>query len=99
MGGAKSAHRLIKDWKVGYMAVKKIELTKKVGSNKHSYYPRSSADVIVYDEVLNVKDILDAVIDSVEQVENRLQGRSVYMKDSTGKIVTDDAGTGLVEIL
>lgn len=81
------------------MAVKKIELFKKSANDKHKYYPKSSADIIDYDESLNVKDVLDTVIDSVDKVENRLQSSVLYMHNSNGELLTDSAGTGLIELL
>lgn len=81
------------------MVVKKINLMKKSGKDVLNYYPASSSDVIVYKESLTVKDVLDAVVDSVEQIENRLASNGVYMINSNGEIITDESGTGLVEIL
>lgn len=81
------------------MVVKKINLMKKSGENILNYYPASSSDVIVYEQSLTVKDVLDAIVDSVEQIENRLLASGVYMVDNTGEIITDEHGTGLVGIL
>jgi len=80
------------------MAAVKVELYKKNGNAVQNYYPKSSADIIDYNG-LSVEEVIDAVVDSVDTIENRLQGRSIYMKNSSGDIITDDAGTGLVEIL
>lgn len=81
------------------MVVKKINLVKKNGENTYNYHPASSADVISYEQSLTVQDVLDAIVDSVEQIENRLISNSVYMVNSNGEIITDDSGTGLVEIM
>ena len=61
------------------MVIKKINLVKKSGEDICTYHPKSSADVIVYEESLTVQDVLDAIVDSVEQIENRLASSSVYM--------------------
>ena len=79
--------------------IKKINLVKKSGENIYAYHPASSADVIAYESSLTVKDVLDAIVDSVEQVENRLNSNSVYMTDSNGEIMRDESGVGLVEVL
>ena len=81
------------------MIIRKINLVKKIGENAYNYYPASSSDVIVYEESLTVKDVLDAIVDSVEQIENRLASSGVYMVNSRGQIMTDEAGIGLVELL
>lgn len=81
------------------MVVRKINLVKKSGENIVNYYPASSADVIKYEDSLTVQDVLDAIVDSVEQIENRLASNSVYMVNNNGEIVTDESGTGLVELL
>ena len=81
------------------MVVKKINLAKKSGENVFNYYPKSSADVIVYEESLTVHDVLDAIVDSVEQIENRLANGGVYMTNNKGEIITDESGIGLVELL
>ena len=82
------------------MTIKKITLAKKEGDNVFSYHPASSADVITYTGSLTVQDVLDAIVDSVEQIENRLTNtNSVYMVDSNGEIIKDESGIGLVEIL
>ena len=81
------------------MVVKKISLAKKDGNNLVTYHPASSADVIAYGQSLTVNDVLDAIVDSVEQIENKLLSNSVYMVDSKGKIITDESGIGLVELL
>ena len=81
------------------MVVKKINLFRKDGENVVNYHPASSSDVIIYQSSLTVKDVLDAIVDSVEQIENRLASNSVYMVDSNGAIMTDKSGTGLVELL
>ena len=72
---------------------------KKSGENVYKYHPASSADVITYEESLTVQDVLDAIVDSVEQIENRLASSSVYMTNSKGEIMRDEAGIGLVELL
>ena len=81
------------------MIVKKINLTKKNDGEVCNYYPASSADVIKYEETLTVQDVLDAIVDSVEQIESRLISKGVYMVDSNGNIITDESGIGLVELL
>lgn len=81
------------------MIIRKVNLVKKANENIFTYHPVSSSDVIMYDDTLTVKEVLDAIVDSVEQVENRLQGKNVYMKDSNGTVIQDESGTGLVEIL
>ena len=81
------------------MIVRKINLVKKHGENVYNYHPASSSDVIIYEESLSVKDVLDAIIDSVEQVENRLSSTSVYMVNNKGEVITDEYGIGLVELL
>ena len=81
------------------MNVKKIKLVKKNGEDAYTYHPASSADVIKYGDSLTVQDVLDAIVDSVEQIENRLVSTGVYMVDSNGEIITDESGTGLVELL
>ena len=81
------------------MVIKKINLVKKNGGNIYNYHPASSADVIVYEASLSVQDVLDAIVDSVEQIENRLVGNSVYMTNNKGEIICDEFGTGLVELL
>jgi hypothetical protein len=81
------------------MVIKKINLVKKNGENIINCYPASSSDVITYEESLTVKDVLDAIVDSVEQIENRLSSNTVYMVDKNGEIIRDAAGTGLVELL
>ena len=81
------------------MVIKKINLVQKHGENTYNYYPASSADVISYEASLTVQDVLDAIVDSVEQIENRLISNSVYMTDSNGEIITDESGVGLVELL
>lgn len=81
------------------MVIKKINLVKKSGENVYSVHPASSADVITYEQSLTVQDVLDAIVDSVEQIENRLASSSVYMTNSSGEIITDESGTGLVELL
>lgn len=81
------------------MVIRKINLVKKSGENVYNYHPASSADVIIYEESLTVQDVLDAIVDSVEQIENRLASSSVYMTNSSGEIITDESGTGLVELL
>ena len=81
------------------MIIKKINLVKKSGENLYNYYPASSSDVITYEESLTVKDVLDAIVDSVEQIENILSSNSVYMVNNKGEIITDESGVGLVELL
>ena len=81
------------------MVIKKINLVKKNGGDIINCYPASSSDVITYEASLTVKDVLDAIVDSVEQIENRLVSNSVYMTDGNGNIIRDEAGTGLVELL
>lgn len=82
------------------MVVKKINLFKKDGEDIINFYPASSSDVVKYESSLTVKDVLDAIVDSVEQIENRLVGaNTVYMVDSNGEIITDESGIGLVELL
>ena len=81
------------------MVVKKINLTQKSGDEVINFHPASSSDVITYEQSLSVKNVLDAIVDSVEQIENRLSSNSVYMVDSKGEILTDESGTGLVELL
>ena len=81
------------------MVIRKISLVKKVGENVCNYHPASSADVIIYEQSLTVQDVLDAIVDSVEQIENRLVSNSVYMTNSNGEIITDESGIGLVELL
>lgn len=82
------------------MIIKRINLVKKNGENVYNYHPASSSDVITYEASLTVKDVLDAIVDSVEQIENRLINTSgVYMVNSNGEIITDESGVGLVELL
>ena len=81
------------------MVITKINLLQKNGENVHKYYPASSSDVIEYEDTLTVKDVLDAIVDSVEQIENRLAGKSVFMCDKNGEIIRDESGIGLVELL
>lgn len=81
------------------MVIKKINLYKKSGENIYNYHPASSASVITYEASLTVQDVLDAIVDSVEQIENRLASGGVYMTNSKGEIITDESGTGLVELL
>lgn len=81
------------------MIVKKINLVKKSGGNTYNFYPASSSDIVIYEESLTVKDVLDAIVDSVEQIENRLASNSVYMINNKGEILTDETGVGLVELL
>lgn len=81
------------------MIIKKINLVKKSGENLYNYHPVSSASVIMYEASLTVQDVLDAIVDSVEQIENRLASSGVYMTNSSGEIITDESGIGLVEIL
>ncbi len=82
------------------MVAKKIKLVKKSGENTFACYPVSSADLIMYDETLTVAEVLNAIIDSVDQVENRLQaGKSLYLRDSNGAIMYDESGIGIVGIL
>lgn len=81
------------------MVIKKINLVKKSGENIYNYHPVSSADVITYEASLSVHDVLDAIVDSVEQIENRLVSNSVYMVNSRGEVITDESGIGLVELL
>lgn len=81
------------------MVVKKINLVKKNGSDVYKFHPESNSNVIIYEDSLTVRDVLDAIVDSVEQIENRLASNSVYMTNSKGEIIKDEAGIGLVEIL
>lgn len=81
------------------MVIKKINLMQKNGDEVVNYHPTSSSDVITYEQSLSVKTVLDAIVDSVEQIENRLVSDSVYMVDSNGTILTDESGIGLVELL
>lgn len=82
------------------MVIRKINLAKKSGENIVNYHPATSSDVVTYEDSLTVKDVLDAIVDSVEQIENRLIGTGgVYMVNNSGKIITDESGIGLVEIL
>lgn len=81
------------------MVAKKIKLVKKSGENTFACYPVSSADLIMYDETLTVAEVLNAIIDSVDQVENRLQAGSLYLRDSNGAIMYDESGIGIVGIL
>lgn len=81
------------------MVVRKINLVKKDGGNTYNYHPASSADVIIYEASLTVQDVLDAIVDSVEQIENRLASSSVYMTNNNGEIIRDESGIGLVELL
>ena len=82
------------------MVIRKVNLVKKEGTKSYNYYPTSSADVIMYEQTLTVQDVLDAIVDSVEQIENRLiPSNTVYMVDSNGEIIRDASGTGLVELL
>ena len=81
------------------MVIKKVNLVKKNGGNVVTYHPASSANVITYESSLSVKDVLDAIVDSVEQIENRLISNSVYMTNSKGEILRDASGIGLVELL
>ena len=81
------------------MVVKKINLTQKNGEEVINFHPASSSDVIAYEQSLSVKNVLDAIVDSVEQIENRLSSDGVYMVDNKGTIMTDESGTGLVELL
>lgn len=81
------------------MVIRKINLVKKSGEDVYNYYPASSSDVIAYEQSLTVKDVLDAIVDSVEQIENRLSSSGVYMVNNKGEIITDESGTGLVELL
>lgn len=81
------------------MVIRKINLVKKSGENILKFHPASSADVVIYEDTLTVQDVLDAIVDSVEQIENRLVSNSVYMTDGTGKVITDESGVGLVELL
>lgn len=81
------------------MTIKKTKLAKKVGKDIFCCYPETSANVVTYD-TLTVQEVLDAIIDSVDQVENRLNGsKNVYMRDKAGAILKDSQGTQLVEIL
>ena len=80
------------------MIIKKINLYKKNGENIYECHPASNANIITYDGSLNLKDVLDTIIDSVEDIENKLN-RSIYMTDSNGNIITDESGVGLVELL
>ena len=81
------------------MVIRKINLVKKSGEDIINCYPASSSDIITYEGSLTVKDVLDAIVDSVEQIENRLVSNSIYMTNSKGEILRDEAGTGLVELL
>lgn len=81
------------------MVIRKINLMKKSGENICNFYPASSADVITYEESLTVQDVLDAIVDSVDQIENRLSSNSVYMVNNSGTVITDNSGLGLVELL
>ena len=81
------------------MIIKKINLVKKSGENTYNYYPASSSDVITYEESLTVKDVIDSIVDSVDQIENKLARNNIYMVNSSGEIITDESGTGLVELL
>lgn len=81
------------------MVIRKIDLVKKTGEDVVTYHPTSSADVITYEQSLSVGDVLDAIVDSVEQIENRLSSKSVYMVNSSGEVMTDASGIGLVELL
>jgi hypothetical protein len=81
------------------MTVVKANLVKKSGKDIVVCYPASTSDVIKHDGTLTVKDVLDAIVDSVDQIEERMPNIGVYMTDENNKVITDESGTGVVALL
>lgn len=65
------------------MTIKKINLVKKNGEELYKCHPASSADVIEYEDSLTVKDALDSIIESIENIENILASNNITMNNGT----------------
>lgn len=65
------------------MIVKKINLVKKNGDKLYKCHPASSADVIEYEGSLTVKDALDTIIETIENIENILASNNITMNTNT----------------
>lgn len=77
---------------------KKVELIKKSDSGMMSYYPKTSADNVLYDEDTTVADVIKGIIDEIKHLEEVLCLNTVYIETENGNVVTDDDGTGLVAV-
>jgi hypothetical protein len=81
------------------MIVRKVRIAKKIGDDTYAYHPESDASVIIYEDNLSVKDALDSIVESIEEIENTLTSINVYMQDDDGSMLTDMSGVGLVRLL
>ena len=76
----------------------KVKLAKKINGTLQVIRPNTDAEVVVYDDSLTVKDVLDALVDAVDNIESSLYLDTVYITTADGSIVTDDGGTGTVAV-
>ena len=75
-----------------------IKLAKKINGKLQILNLQTQADAVVYDESLNVKDTLDALVEAVDNLESSLYLDTIYITTSDGEIITDDGGTGAVAV-
>lgn len=75
----------------------KVVMMKKIGGEQINLYPKSSADNIVYDSTSTVKDILDALILEIQNLENVLSINSLYVRDGQ-TLLNDGNGNNLVAV-
>lgn len=80
------------------MAVKKIRFNAKSNGNVNTYYPQTSADVVLLsDGVTTVQSAIDSLQSRISAVETAINPSSVYM--SSNNVLLDDGdGTNLVAI-
>lgn len=79
--------------------VSKVTMQKKVGDQRVTLYPSTSADNVMYDSNSTVKDVVDALILEIRNLERVLSIDSLYIRDSDGEtLLNDGKGNNLVAV-
>lgn len=76
----------------------KIELKMVINGEEQSYYPKTSADAVMYNNETTVKQAIEALTNEILNLEKVLSINSVYITDENGVLLDDGAGNNLVAV-
>lgn len=77
---------------------KKVLLQRKIDGNVLVIHPQTSADQVMYSDDYTIKQIIDAVILELRNLEDILCINSVYLSDEYGNLLDDGSGTNLTVV-
>jgi hypothetical protein len=78
---------------------KKVIMQKKVDGEVITFFPQTSADNVMYDSDTTTKEVIDALILEIKNLEKLLSVDSLYIVGDDGAtLLTDGNGNNLVAV-